>query len=455
MMVLCFVLVDIFGLLLGCLFSYYLRFHAGLIPIELNYDPRAYAHIIVIAIPVWLFWLYRDGCYESVGRAFNREIMMRVMRACFRSILTFVVAHFFMRNLDFSRYVYFLAFVLSIFGIGIARFLTDRVLAFLRRRGVSPYAQVGIIGLHDLGLDIAGRIKRHNFLGLQVCGFIRVVDDASQATEFGEYPILGSLADLPQLVETHRLRELIVNAPELAPDDLADLVFECEKLLVAVRIAPILLQHRMVQLDVEQVDGIPLYGLKQTPMTGAKYYVKRVFDFFVSAMLLLICGIPMVVIALCIKATSTGPIFYFQTRVSLDNREFELCKFRSMVENAATVATAENDERVTVFGRFLRSTSLDELPQLWNVLRGDMSLVGPRPERPHLVEQHRDAIPRYMSRLRVPAGITGLAQINGFRQGTSLDRRIERDIEYIENWSLWLDIKILLLTLLSFNRNAY
>ncbi len=450
-----FVLSDILGLTLGLYIAYYFRFGTGYIRVIGNYAPIKYLQLYVVAVPVWLYWLNRGGCYSFLGRAFNRRIMHKITRACFKATLTFVVLHFFTRNLEYSRYVYLMGFVGSVVFLGITRFATDRILAMLRHKRVLLPPCVAIVGLHELGIQIVNRVERHSLLNMQIEGFIRLNGDDPHISSFGGLPILGNVNDLARIVREHSLSEIIINAPELSPNQMLDIVFECEKFLVTVRVAPNLLQDRLINLEVEQIDEIPLFGLKASPLSGRGYLAKRVFDLVIALPAALVLALPMLVIALLIRSGSKGPAIYTQKRVSLDGKEFTIYKFRTMHINSGSAPTAPNDKRVTKIGRFLRSTSLDELPQLFNVIKGDMSLVGPRPERPFLVRELRERVPRYMGRLRMPAGITGLAQVRGLRQGTSLEKRINCDLEYIENWSIWLDIKILLQTLFILRRNAY
>ncbi|MGB9693044.1 MAG: exopolysaccharide biosynthesis polyprenyl glycosylphosphotransferase, partial [Candidatus Sumerlaeaceae bacterium] len=256
----------------------------------------------------------------------------------------------------------------------------------------------------------------------------------------------------------HAIEEIIAAQPDLPAEELLDFLLECEKELVRIRVVPGLLESMLVEMSVEQIDGIPLFGLKETPLRGWNVVFKRAFDIVVSATILVLASPLMAVIALAVKLSSPGPILYKQTRVGLDGRKFKIVKFRSMVANAeettGPVWASPDDPRVTRVGRFLRRWNLDELPQFWNVLRGDMSLVGPRPERPHFVKQFRESIPRYMARHRVKCGITGWAQVNGLRGQTPIEDRIAYDLYYIENWSFWLDLKILALTLFA-RKNAY
>ena len=230
---------------------------------------------------------------------------------------------------------------------------------------------------------------------------------------------------------------------------------------VDVHIIPDFLQFVTLRARLEDLDGIPVINVNDVPLRGLNSVVKRLMDLAVSAAALVALALPFAAIAAAIRLTSPGPVFYRQERMGLDGRPFAVLKFRSMFDDAerhtGPVWTRENDPRRTPVGRFLRRFSLDELPQLWNVLKGEMSLVGPRPERPFFVERFKSSVPQYMLRHKVKAGLTGWAQVNGWRGNTSIEKRIEYDLYYIENWSIALDVKIIWLTVLhfSFQRHAY
>jgi exopolysaccharide biosynthesis polyprenyl glycosylphosphotransferase len=205
---------------------------------------------------------------------------------------------------------------------------------------------------------------------------------------------------------------------------------------------------------------VPVININDVPLQGLNAIVKRTFDIVISGLALFVLSIPLALIAALVKLTSRGPVFYQQERMGLDGKSFTIVKFRSMENDAerhtGPVWTVQNDPRVTPLGKFMRKSNIDELPQLWNVLRGDMSIVGPRPERPHFVEQFKHKIPQYMLRHKVKAGLTGWAQVNGWRGNTPLEKRIEYDLYYIENWSVRLDLKIMWLTLFTvFHKHAY
>jgi len=231
--------------------------------------------------------------------------------------------------------------------------------------------------------------------------------------------------------------------------------------MVDVKVVPDLLQVIALRARLEDLDGVPIINVNDIPLQGINSFVKRIIDVGISAAALAVLAIPFALLSLAVKLTSRGPVFYRQERMGLDGKSFTIVKFRSMFDNAedetGPVWAKPADPRVTPFGKFLRRSNLDELPQLWNVLRGDMSIVGPRPERPHFVAQFKHKIPQYMLRHKVKAGLTGWAQVNGWRGNTPLEKRIEYDLYYIENWSVRLDLKIMWLTLVKgfFHKHAY
>jgi Undecaprenyl-phosphate glucose phosphotransferase len=231
--------------------------------------------------------------------------------------------------------------------------------------------------------------------------------------------------------------------------------------MIDVKVVPDVLQVIALRARLEDLDGIPIINVNDVPLQGFNSFIKRTLDIAISGAALVAFSIPLGIFALIIRRTSPGPVFYRQERMGLDGKQFTIYKFRSMYEDAEAetgpVWARDDDPRCTPVGRLLRRTSVDELPQLWNVLRGDMSLVGPRPERPYFVDQFKQRIPQYMLRHKVRAGLTGWAQVNGWRGNTSIEKRIEYDLYYIENWSVALDIKIMWLTLLKgfFQRHAY
>jgi Undecaprenyl-phosphate glucose phosphotransferase len=316
-----------------------------------------------------------------------------------------------------------------------------------------------IVGAGELGRMVADKVIEHRELGFKLIGFL---DDRAAGDHIGYrgLPLLGMLADSDEIIRRERIDHLYVALPLEEHVKMLGLVEATSREGVDVHVVPDLLQFIALRARLENLDGVPIISLNDVPLRGFNSLLKRVIDIGISGVALLGLGLPFLLIATLIKRTSRGPVFYRQERMGLDGRAFEVHKFRSMYlgaeDETGPVWARDNDPRCTPVGRWLRKFDLDELPQLWNVLRGDMSIVGPRPERPYFVEQFKHRIPQYMLRHKVKAGITGWAQVNGWRGNTSLEKRIEYDLYYIENWSVGLDLKIMWLTLLrGLQKHAY
>ena len=319
--------------------------------------------------------------------------------------------------------------------------------------------RVAIAGAGDLGRLIADKILEHRELGCRIVGFI---DDKAADDHIGYrgLPLLGTLDDAAEILRREKIDQVYVALPLEAHSRMLSLLELTSRECVDVRFVPDLLQFIALRARLEDLDGVPVISINDVPLQGFNTALKRLIDIPIAAVALVLLAIPLGILALLVRRTSPGPIFYRQERMGLDGKSFIIYKFRSMTHDAeretGPVWARENDPRRTGFGRFLRRYSLDELPQLWNVLRGDMSIVGPRPERPLFVEQFKHRYPQYMLRHKVKAGITGWAQVNGWRGNTSIEKRIEYDLYYIENWSLALDLKIMWLTLVrGFHTHAY
>jgi Undecaprenyl-phosphate glucose phosphotransferase len=259
------------------------------------------------------------------------------------------------------------------------------------------------------------------------------------------------LSELGDIAQRERVDHLYVALPLEEHAKLLDLMEIASREVIDVKVVPDLLQFIALRARLEDLDGLPIINVNDVPLQGFNAIIKRVIDIALSAATLIVLSLPLGVIAALVKLTSRGPVFYRQARMGLDGKAFTVYKYRSMYEGAEDVSgpvwARQDDPRATPIGRWLRRLDLDELPQFWNVLKGDMSIVGPRPERPFFVEQFKHRIPQYMLRHKVKAGITGWAQVNGWRGNTSLEKRIEYDLYYIENWSVTLDLKIMWLTI--------
>jgi Undecaprenyl-phosphate glucose phosphotransferase len=306
---------------------------------------------------------------------------------------------------------------------------------------------------------VADRILQHRELGYQVVGFL---DDRAGGDHIGYrgLPLLGTLREVAEIVQRERVDHLYVALTLEEHAKLLDLMEITSRECIDVKVVPDLLQFIALRARLEDLDGLPIINVNDVPLQGFNSWIKRTIDIVLSSLAALTLAIPFAIIAALVKFTSRGPIFYQQERMGLDGKAFTVWKFRSMYldaeDTSGPVWARDDDPRATPVGRWLRKLDLDELPQFLNVLKGDMSIVGPRPERPFFVEQFKHRIPQYMLRHKVKAGITGWAQVNGWRGNTSLEKRIEYDLYYIEHWSVALDLKIMWLTLIRgiFQRGA-
>jgi Undecaprenyl-phosphate glucose phosphotransferase len=320
--------------------------------------------------------------------------------------------------------------------------------------------RVLIAGSGDLGRLVADKVLEHRELGFKVLGFL---DDRAGGDHIGYrgLPLLGTLAEAGDILQRDRIDQLYVALPLDEHMKMVGLVESANREIVEVKVVPDLVQVIALRARLEELDGIPIININDVPLRGFNSVLKRVIDAALSAAGLLVLSPVLGVLALLIRLSSPGPAFFRQERMGLDGHSFFVWKFRSMYDEAerdtGPIWAREDDPRCTPVGRFLRRSNLDEIPQLWNVFKGDMSLVGPRPERPFFVEQFKQRMPQYMLRHKVKAGLTGWAQVNGWRGNTSIEKRIEYDLYYIENWSVMLDLKIMWLTLVKgfFHKHAY
>jgi exopolysaccharide biosynthesis polyprenyl glycosylphosphotransferase len=309
-----------------------------------------------------------------------------------------------------------------------------------------------VAGTSDLGQTVARKLAAHRRLGFSVVGFLS--ESGDQPPDLEGRPVFGTLERANEVIAAEAIDAVYVALPVDRHKDMVDLVKNLNNQFVDVRIVPDLLQCLTLRAGIEDLDGIPIVSLNETPMRGPAAIMKRMMDIAGASALLialtLIPVLPAVVLAIALKG-GKGPILYTQERMTVDGRRFSVYKFRTMVDDAekgtGPVWAVDGDPRRTTLGAFLRKYNLDEWPQLLNIIKGDMSLVGPRPERPSFVHEFKNHIPNYMLRHRVRSGLTGWAQVHGWRGNSSLEKRIEFDLYYIENWSLYLDLKILVLTL--------
>ncbi|MBP7688195.1 MAG: undecaprenyl-phosphate glucose phosphotransferase [Thermoflexales bacterium] len=409
--------------------------------------------IVTVAFSSQLYHLVRavskiDEFYAVFGAASIGTMMSVAV-----STLLFKTFEF-----DFPRVLIIYAWVLTILLVTLGRWLYRTVQVQLQMRGVGRDRAL-IVGTGDIGQLVLDKIKSSPYLGYEVVGFVSKNGNGEGPELLGR-PVLGRSDDLPQLIDQYQIDEVIIALPEAAHDEILDLISKCAKADLSIKVFPDVFQIIANQVSIDDLGGLPLLSIRDVRLRGWRVTVKRLMDLTASAIGLVLLSPFMFLLAILIKLESPGPVFYVQERMGLDAKPFLMLKFRSMRQDAEASGpgwTKQNDPRRTRLGTILRKLNVDEFPQLINVLIGEMSLVGPRPERPVYVEQFMRTIPRYMERHKEKAGMTGWAQVNGLRGDTSIIERTKYDLWYIENWSVLLDLKIIIRTVFRAvgDRNAY
>ncbi len=441
--------------------AYLIRFDSGLFEVTKGQPPLSqYLDVLPFVAAIVPIGFHLQGLYRlRRGRSRIDDFFNVLVGSIFAVVIGVVGTLYFQAyyvpdsvksrgTYEISQLVWGI-FLVCVIGLG---YLERKfVREWLERRWVSGIGlrRVLIAGAGDLGRMVADRMFEHRQLGYQVVGF---VDDRAGGDHLGYrgVPLLGTLAEAAEVAVREHIDHLYVALPMEEHVKMLDLVESVSRECVDVKVVPDLLQFIALRARLEDLDGLPVINVNDIPLQGLNAFVKRVLDVAISLVALAVMVVPGVFIAWLIKRSSRGPVFYSQERMGLDGRAFSVYKFRTMPldaeDDTGPVWADEEDPRATRVGHWLRKLDLDEWPQFVNVLKGEMSIVGPRPERPYFVEQFKHRIPQYMLRHKVKAGITGWAQVNGWRGNTSLEKRIEYDLYYIENWSVSLDLKIIWLT---------
>jgi exopolysaccharide biosynthesis polyprenyl glycosylphosphotransferase len=452
------VAVDLVATYLALFVAYHLRFTIEIFPITKGLPPfEPYLALVPIIALIWPVVFYFRGLLQGRPQRSRVEEAFAVTVAVAVAMLVLNAGLAFYREFTYSRLVLGMFAVVDVAFVVAARIVfwaaMARVWASSRHRRRALVAGAG-----ELGRMVAEKLAEHRELGMDVVGFLD--DDPGKAgAHFTGFPVLGTLDQLEQVALVKGADLLYVALPLGSQHKTIRLLKRAEPLLLAVRVVPDLLQYYALRAGVEDLDGIPVINLTQIPLAGWNTFLKWLVDLVLAAVAVLLLWPVMILIAAAIYLEDRGPVFYRQLRMGLDGKPFHILKFRTMIPNAEELTgprfAVPNDPRTTKVGVWLRRTSLDELPQLINVVRGEMSLVGPRPERPEFVARFRERYPEYMSRHRVRAGITGWAQVHDLRGQSSIRKRIAYDLYYIDNWSLALDFKIMWLTMLRFWRQHH
>lgn len=456
-----YVITDFIIIQIAFLLAWFLRFYIllensdGALPFQTYFFWSIIYGFIAIMIG-YVLALY----VPKRKKKFAYEIL-KVFQIHIFSMFMLLSLLFLFKVIDVSRYLLIFYFIFSIVFVISYRLIVKLSLRTLRRKGYNKQF-ILIVGAGTLGRKYYDNLMKNPELGFEVVGFL---DDYVERFDYNykKYGrILGKTADLLAVLENRLVDEVVVALPIRAHQKYREIVMACEKAGVRTSIIPDFYDILPAAPHFDTLGDIPLINVRDVPLDDAQNKLfKRLFDIVFSLVAIIITLPIMVMIVIGIKFTSPGSVIFKQERVGMNRRTFQMYKFRSMKHMPESVSntewTTENDPRRTTFGTFLRKTSLDELPQFFNVLKGDMSVVGPRPERPYFVDQFKEEIPKYMIKHHVRPGITGWAQVCGLRGDTSIKDRIIHDIFYIENWTLLFDIKIILKTIVNgfFNKNAY
>lgn len=451
--------VDLMAVAGSMMVAYYFRFSSGLIAYQEFHPFRNYVGYLAILCVAAPAVIAANGLYRP-----RRSISwLDHLYAIFSSVsvataCAMVSSAVIWRDVDSSRLMVAMAWLLTLVSVPIGRYAVHTTQTSLRRQGIGIERML-IVGTGETAHLVYDRVRRAPGTGYRVIGFVTEIPDVSVVCGL---PVFGTLDTIGSIVREHDIHEVVVAIPTLSRQKLLDLVTQCTNERVNIKVFPDLFQFMTSGVNTGDLNGLPLISVKDVALRGWNLMLKRAMDVLVSAFVLVVLSPVMLLLAGLIKLTSPGgPVFLIQDRVGLDGRPFPIIKYRTMRPDAekatGAVWATRDDPRRTRLGAFLRRYSLDELPQFINVLLGDMSLVGPRPERPVFVEKFRRTIPRYFERHREKAGLTGWAQVNGLRGNTSIEERTTYDVWYVENWTLWLDIKIMLKTLyvIFVDSNAY
>lgn len=452
------VLLDALVMVFSFLLTWYIRIHSGIMNIEgglLSF--RAYLIPVIIMIPVYILLYNFKRLYNTERMVFISNEIANIITANVLGILVFTGLLFLTKQIDYSRAVLIIFFFVCTLLTSIERVVIRTLMRRARKKGLNVKYTV-FVGYSEGTDRFFKLIKENKHWGYNVLG---IFDDSEIKPEGIDY--LGNLSELDEYLSNNRdVDEIIITLEMKEYDKLKKIIAICEKLGVRAQIIPGYYKYLPAKPYVEEIGGMPLINMRYIPLDNIlNRFLKRTIDIIGSLTAIILFSPVMIIVAILVKTTSKGPLIFKQERIGLNRKPFTMYKFRSMrVQDPNEEKkdwTVKNDPRKTKIGTFIRKTSIDELPQFFNVLKGDMSLIGPRPERPYYVEKFKDEIPKYMVKHQVRPGITGWAQVNGWRGDTSIEKRIECDIYYIENWSLTLDIKIIFLTFFKgfVNNNAY
>lgn len=463
------VIIDALLIIGAFALAYFLKFsmysplvHLGILVPKFGYFLfKEYATALWFIVPGYLVIYSSCNLYSPRRSRGKRYECFSILKANCLAILYFIAVLFFMKiSVRYSRWFTIYFFCVNVFLSVFFRMSLRLALRHFRRKGLN-LKHIILVGYSDICERYIDEILANRDWGYKIHGIVS--DNHEVGYTYRDIPVIAPINDLEALLAKHEsLDEIAITLGLGDYQKLEKIVNVCEKSGVHTKFLPDYNRIIPTQPYIEDVNGIAVINIRKVPLSNwVNKSMKRLVDVFGALCALTIFSIPMLIISIIIKVTSPGPLIFCQERVGLHNKKFKMYKFRSMCEQTEEAEkhawTVKDDPRVTPIGRFIRKTSIDELPQLFNVLKGEMSLIGPRPERPYFVEQFKETIPRYMIKHQVRPGLTGWAQVNGYRGDTDIRKRIDCDLYYIENWTMGLDFKILILTFFKgfINKNAY
>ena len=459
------VVMDAVVVIVSYAFAWWLKFSSGFVDKEIGVlSFEFYMRALILIVPLYILLYYAFNLYTPKRVQGRRLEFSNIVLANTVGLLILMAGFFLalsyseqLKNFSRSMFIYF--FMINIVLEEIERLMIRAFLRSIRKNGYNQ-KHILLVGYSKAAEQYIDRIKQNPQWGYDIRGILD--DNIARGTLYKGVKVIGSVGNLSYILPENKLDEIAITLGLEEYYKLEKIVAECEKSGVHTKFIPDYGNIIPTRPYTEDLLGLPVINIRYVPLSNTfNALIKRLTDIIGSIVCIIIFSPIMLTSAVLVKMTSKGPLIFKQERVGLHNKPFQMYKFRTMYvqteEEEKKGWTQKNDPRVTSVGRFLRKTSLDEFPQLFNVLKGDMSLVGPRPERPQYVEKFREEIPRYMIKHQVRPGLTGWAQVNGYRGNTSIRKRIEYDLYYIENWSIGLDIKIILLTFLKgfINKNAY
>lgn len=454
------VLLDAFIIVIAYIAAWYFRFKSGFFALSSWYISLGqYMKYLVLIVPVYLALYYLFQLYTPKRVQGRRLETWHIFQANTIGLLTFILYLYLAKLTDYSRKMLFVFFCFNVVFEVVFRNLLRYVLRKYRKRGFNQ-KHILLVGYSQAAEGYIDRVLSHPEWGYNIRGILD--DNKPRGAEYKGVRVLGTTENLSIILPENKLDEIIITLSLAEYHKLAKIVGMCEKSGVHTKFVPDYNNVIPTRPYTEDILGMPVINIRHVPLSNSfNAFMKRCVDIFGALVAILLFSPVMLVTAVIIKVTSPGPLIFKQERIGKHNHPFYMYKFRSMVvqeeKDEKKGWTTKNDPRVTPIGKFIRKTSIDELPQLFNILIGDMSLVGPRPERPQFVDKFKEEIPRYMIKHQVRPGLTGWAQVNGYRGDTSIQKRIEYDLYYIENWTLGFDFKIIFLTFFKgfINKNAY